>query len=258
TFGEDGKLQGLLEMCGFPYVGATVGGSFLGMDKDISKKIWTDFGIDVVPHIAVKSYEYKDNKQKEINNEIIEKFGFPLFIKPAMTGSSVGVTKVYNREKLTAAILKGFSFDTKILAEPAITGREIECSVTGNIELESYPPGEAAPTHDFYDYNAKYIDPEGAGLIIPADLSEKQSETLRNIAEKAYSALELRGFARVDFFLEADSGRFLLNEVNTLPGFTNISMFPKMCEAGGLHYPELLDRIIELAEQQFEISKSIN
>jgi D-alanine-D-alanine ligase len=251
TFGEDGTLQGLLEMSGFPYVGATVGGSYLGMDKDMSKTVWQKHDIEVIPWTAVKKEQYKDKEILTINSSLIDKYGLPLFVKPAMAGSSVGVSKVDRIDELTTAINEALSFDVKAVIEPAITGREIECSVIGNFATESFPPGEVAPTHDFYDYEAKYIDPDGAGLIIPADLEEKQALQLRSIAEKAYKALDLRGFSRVDFFIEEKSGRILLNEVNTIPGFTNISMFSMMCEVGGLPYSKMLDRLVKLAEDQF-------
>ena len=185
TFGEDGTLQGLLEMSGFPYVGATVGGSYLGMDKDMSKAVWEKNGIDISPCTAVKKGQYKNSEIEKINASLINKYGLPLFVKPAMAGSSVGVSKVDRKEELTKAIGIALSFDVKAVIEPAIIGREIECSVIGNNETQSFPPGEIAPTHDFYDYEAKYIDPDGAGLIIPAQIDEKQASELRAIAEKA-------------------------------------------------------------------------
>jgi len=251
TFGEDGTLQGLLEMGGFPYVGATVGGSYLGMDKDMAKAVWEKKGIDIIPSRAVKKGQYKNSEIKKTNDSLIKKYGLPLFVKPAMAGSSVGVSKVDRAEELTKAINTALTFDVKAVVEPAIIGKEIECSVIGNFDTESFPPGEIAPTHEFYDYEAKYIDPDGAGLIIPAQIEAKQASELRTIAEKAYRALDLRGFARVDFFIEEKSGRILLNEVNTIPGFTNISMFSMMCEVGGLPYSKMLDRLVKLAEEQF-------
>ncbi|MBI9097399.1 MAG: D-alanine--D-alanine ligase [Spirochaetaceae bacterium] len=251
TFGEDGTLQGLLEMSGFPYVGATVGGSYMGMDKDIAKTIWKSREIDIVPFFTVTKEQYKGSEIEKINRDLLNQYGLPLFVKPSMAGSSVGVSKVVKEEEISAAIKEALTFDTKAMIEPAINGKEVECSVIGNYITESFPPGEIAPTHEFYDYEAKYIDPDGAGLIIPAEIEEAQSQKLRVIAEKAYSALGLRGFARVDFFIEEKSDRILLNEVNTIPGFTNISMFSKMCEVGGLPYSKLLDRLVTLAEEQF-------
>lgn len=251
TFGEDGTLQGLLEMSGFPYIGATVGGSYLGMDKDVTKTIWSDAGLDIIPYKTIRRQEYNTGSETQINNKIVEKFGVPLFVKPSMAGSSVGVSKVEKKDQLTAAIEQAFLFDSKVIVEPAVIGKEIECSVLGNLKTESFPPGEVAPTHDFYDYEAKYIDPDGAGLIIPAEISRDQADRLRKIAEKAYQVIDLRGFARVDFFIEEKSGKILLNEVNTIPGFTSISMFSMMCEVGGLPYSQLLDRLVALAEEQF-------
>lgn len=257
TFGEDGTLQGLLEMSGFPYVGATVGGSYLGMDKDMSKTVWEKNDIDVIPWIAVAKYQYKNEEILKINKKLIKTLGFPLFVKPSMAGSSVGVSKVEKEDQLTRAIDVALSYDTKALVEPAIKGREIECSVIGNFCTESFPPGEVAPTHEFYDYEAKYKDPDGAGLMIPAEIDKHQSVRLRSIAEKAYRALGLTGFARVDFFLEDNSGRILINEVNTIPGFTNISMFSMMCEVGGLPYSRMLDKLVTLAEEQYTERNSL-
>ncbi len=258
TFGEDGTMQGLLEMGGFPYVGADVGGSYLGMDKDMSKTIWEKNDILVVPYKTVKMYDYSPERREFINKDLIDKFGLPVFVKPAKAGSSVGVYKVDKKEDLTKALLNALTFDTKVLIEPAIVGKEIECAVIGNNEVQSFLPGEVAPTHEFYDYEAKYLDSDGAGLIIPADLSDIQLQTVRTIAEKAYKSLEIKGFARVDFFLEEKSGSILLNEINTIPGFTNISMFSMMCENGGLPYSRLLDRLIELAETQYKIKEKLS
>ena len=252
TFGEDGTLQGLLEMGGFPYVGATVGGSYLGMDKDVCKTVWTINGLEVVPYSTVRKWQYDNEDSVSIDKDLIDRFGLPLFVKPAMAGSSVGVSKVEDKPQLSEAIKNALQYDNKVVVEPAITGREIECSVIGNMNTESFPPGEIEPTHDFYDYEAKYIDPDGAGLIIPAALDKNQASNLRTIAEKAYKTLDLRGFARVDFFIEEHTGKILLNEVNTIPGFTNISMFSMMCNVGGLPYDKMLDKLIDLAEEQFE------
>jgi len=250
TFGEDGTLQGLLEMCGFPYVGATSGGSYLGMDKEMAKIIWKHRGLNVIPFRSIRRCNYEEDQRETVHKELMDQLGLPLFVKPSMAGSSVGVSRVDRAEKLEEALLYAFQFDSKALVETAIKGKEIECSVIGNHVTQSFPPGEIASNHEFYDYEAKYIDPDGALLIIPAELEEKTSEELRIIAGKAYEALDLRGFARVDFFVE-ESGKIILNEVNTIPGFTSISMFSMMCEVGGLPYPQMLDRLIELAIEQF-------
>ncbi|MBN2659028.1 MAG: D-alanine--D-alanine ligase [Spirochaetales bacterium] len=250
TFGEDGTLQGLMEMCGFPYVGATTGGSYLGMDKEMAKIIWQHHQIDIIPFRTVRRYGYDGAARESIHEQLITELGLPLFVKPSTAGSSVGVSRVDSKEQLEAALLFALQFDTKAIVETAVKGKEVECSVIGNHETEAYTPGEVAPTHAFYDYEAKYLDPDGAALIIPADIEGETALELRSIARKAYEALDLRGFARVDFFVE-ESGRIILNEVNTIPGFTNISMFSMMCEVGGLPYPAMLDRLIELAREQY-------
>ncbi len=251
TFGEDGTVQGLLEMAGLAYVGAGVLGSAVGMDKDKAKALWVHAGLPVVPWICVRPFEWA-SKDKRL--AIIEKaerdFRYPLFVKPSCAGSSVGAAKVLDRQALESAIPVAFEWDDKVLIEPFVAAREIECSVTGNERPEAYTPGEVAPTHEFYDYEAKYVDPNGAALLIPAEMDENGLRTVREIAVKAYRTAELTGLARVDFFVRKDTGEILLNEVNTMPGFTTISMFPKMCEASGLAYAPLLDRLIVLAEER--------
>ncbi|MCX7949803.1 MAG: D-alanine--D-alanine ligase [Treponemataceae bacterium] len=253
TFGEDGTLQGLLEMVDIPYVGAGVLGSAIGMDKGTAKILWMYAGLPVVPFIQIRLPEWHNKDQRE---RIIEKaerdFRYPLFVKPSRGGSSVGTNKVLNRPALEQAIEAAFLWDDKVLIEPCVNAREIECSVTGNEEPAAYTPGEIVPTHEFYDYDAKYLDPEGARLLIPAELEETELKTIRELAIKAYQAAELSGLARVDFFVSRDTGQIFLNEVNTLPGFTSISMFPRMCEASGLPYGELLDTLIALAEERYE------
>ncbi|MBB6481664.1 D-alanine--D-alanine ligase family protein [Spirochaeta isovalerica] len=256
TFGEDGTLQGLMEMCGFPYAGATTGGSYLGMDKEMAKIIWKSHGIDIIPFRTVRKFEYNEKEREAVNGKLVDELGLPLFVKPAMAGSSLGVSRVEGKDQLEEAILFALQFDTKAIVERAVKGKEVECSVIGNHETSAFPPGEIAPTHAFYDYEAKYIDPDGALLIIPAELEEKTAESLKSIARKAYEVLDLRGFARVDFFVE-EKGRIILNEVNTIPGFTSISMFSMMCDVGGLPYGELLDRLIELAREQFAERSSL-
>jgi len=178
---------------------------------------------------------------------VLKHFGFPLFVKPVTAGSSVGITKVHTEEQLRPAIAEALRFDAKAMVEPAIDAREIECAVLGNETAEAFAPGEILPSHEFYSYEAKYIDPEGAALKLPADLPENLKREVRRLAVAAFKAVECSSMARVDFFLERRSNRILLNEINTIPGFTNISMYPKMCEASGLAYPKLLDRLIELA-----------
>ncbi len=260
TFGEDGTLQGLLEMADLPYAGATVGGSYLGMDKDIAKIIWQHHSLPVVPFRTLRKPETEKTgfSWDTLASAMEESFGLPLFIKPSQAGSSVGVSRVENRDKFRHAVEEALRFDNKILIEPAVNAREVECSVIGNSTPVSFPPGELRPSHDFYDYDAKYLDPDGAALLIPAELDEDQAAHIRKLAERAYSVLECRGMARVDFFVEKTSGEVFLNEINTIPGFTSISMFPRMCEAGGLAYPDLLDKLIEYALEEHANHKKLS
>lgn len=248
SFGEDGRLQGLLEWAGWPYVGTRTTGSALGMDKDLVKRVWLQAGLPVVDWHLVRQSD-PASVQSAVMEDAVASWGWPLFVKPANSGSSVGVRKVQTPEEFEAALLAAFRIDAKVLVEPALTVREIECSVleTG-ASIQAFPPGEIVPTHEFYDYEAKYLDPEGARLVIPADLSHAQSVAVRDLAVRAFRLAEARGFARVDFFLDTLSGALYLNEINTLPGFTPISMFPRMVEAGGIPYPKLLDLLLEGAE----------
>ncbi|MDC7127207.1 MAG: D-alanine--D-alanine ligase [Spirochaetales bacterium] len=253
TFGEDGTVQGLLELMELPYAGAGVLGSSVGMDKEIIKKIWLHEGLATVPFASLNTEQIEDNEFKldDFIKTIEEDFGYPLFIKPVRAGSSVGISKVENKEQFNKAIPKAFKFDNKLMIEPAVDAREIECSVIGNMSAKAYAPGEIAPTHSFYDYEAKYIDENGAALIIPADIDEVLKEKVKETAVKAYTSAGVEGMARVDFFLDKQTGKLLLNEVNTIPGFTNISMFSKLCEADGLPYSRMLDKLIELGEKRF-------
>lgn len=247
TFGEDGILQGLLETAGIPFVGSGVLGSAIGMDKAMAKQIWIQSGLPVVPFISVR-----DTNSIPIDDTVkqaVETFGFPIFVKPANAGSSVGVTKTHNKEELKNGISNGFRYDTKLLIEPAVIGREIECSVIGNTNPASFLPGEVI-TGDFYDYDSKYIHPETVKLKTPADLTEEEISSIKQFAKKAFITVEAEGFARVDFFIEAESGKILINEINTLPGFTEISMFAKLCDVSGLSYKEMLTKIIRLAEER--------
>lgn len=251
TFGEDGTIQGLFEMLNVPYVGAGVLGSAIGMDKEVAKILWMHAGLPVVPFISVRKIDWAVvEKRKQYIERAERDFQYPLFIKPSCAGSSVGASKVLDRPSLEQAIAEALQWDDKVLIEPFVPAREVECSVTGNERPEAYTPGEIVPTHDFYDYEAKYIDPNGATLLIPADLTESEFKTLREIAIKAYRAAELSGLSRIDFFVHRDTREIMLNEVNTIPGFTTISMFPKMCEASGLAYPDLLDKLINLAQER--------
>ena len=245
TYGEDGTIQGLLDLAGLPFVGAGVLGSAIGMDKDVSKRLLQVAKIPVVPWIPVQRAEW-ERDPKEIQKAIEKKFKYPMFIKPATLGSSVGMTKVHSREELAAALNLAAEFAMKILVEKCIVGREIEISVLGNHDPKASVPGEIVPHREFYDYTAKYLE-EGSQILIPAKLKPAQAKTIQKYAVDAFRALELSGMARVDFFLEKKAGKIYLNEVNTIPGFTSISMYPKMWEASGIPFRELIDKLIELA-----------
>jgi D-alanine-D-alanine ligase len=246
TFGEDGTLQGLLELAMVPYVGADVIGSSVGMDKDVAKRLLRDAGIPVVSSITINKSEWKANTQNIIQC-VVEKLGLPLFVKPVCTGSSVGVKKVKEKEHLQKAVNFAFQFDTRVMIEKAIDCREIECAVLGNENPQASILGEIIPRHEFYSYEAKYIDPDGAALIIPAKIDSALSDKIRKFAVDGYKSLGCCGMARVDFFLDKNTNEFYLNEINTLPGFTSISMYPKLWDATGIKYNKLLDKLIELA-----------
>jgi D-alanine-D-alanine ligase len=248
TFGEDGTIQGLLDLAGLPFVGAGVLGSAIGMDKDVSKRLLQVGKIPVVPWIAVQRAEWERNPQ-EIQDAIEKKFEYPVFVKPATLGSSVGMTKVHSREELAPALNLAAEFAMKILVERAMVAREIEVSVLGNSDPKASIPGEIVPHREFYDYAAKYLE-EGTQLLIPAKLKPAQVKKIQKYAVDAFRALELSGMARVDFFVEKEGEKIFLNEVNTIPGFTSISMYPKMWEASGIPFRELIDKLIELALEQ--------
>jgi len=245
TYGEDGTIQGLLDLAGLPFVGAGVLGSAIGMDKDVSKRLLQVAKIPVVPWIAVQRADW-ERDPKEIQKAIKKKFKYPMFVKPATLGSSVGMTKVHSREELAPALNLAAEFAMKILVEKCVVGREIEVSVLGNYDPKASIPGEIVPHREFYDYTAKYLE-EGSQILIPAKLKPAQVKTIQEYAVEAFRALELSGMARVDFFLEKKGGKIYLNEVNTIPGFTSISMYPKMWEASGISFRELIDTLIELA-----------
>jgi len=255
TFGEDGTIQGLLDLAGLPFVGAGVLGSAIGMDKDVTKRLLQVAKIPVVPWITVHRHEW-ENSAQGIQTAIEAKFAYPVFVKPATLGSSVGMTKAHSREELAPALNLAAEFAMKILVEECIVAREIEVSVLGNHDPKASVPGEIVPHREFYDYAAKYLE-EGSQILIPAQLKPAQVNKIQKYAVDAFRALELGGMARVDFFLEKEGGRIYLNEVNTIPGFTSISMFPKMWEASGLPFRELIDKLIELAlEQHAEKSRT--
>jgi D-alanine-D-alanine ligase len=245
TFGEDGTIQGLLDVAGLPFVGAGVLGSAIAMDKDVAKRLLKAAKIPVVPWLTVSRHDLERNSEKA--QRLAEsKFTYPMFVKPATLGSSVGMTKVHSREEFFPALNLAAEFAMKILVERAVAGREIEVSVLGNQDPQASVPGEIVPHREFYDYAAKYLE-EGTQLLIPAELKSAQAERIQKFAVDAFCTLELCGMARVDFFLEKESGKIFLNEVNTIPGFTSISMYPKLWEASGIPFRELIDKLIELA-----------
>ena len=258
SFGEDGTVQGLLEVAGLPYVGAPVLGSALGMDKEKAKELWLRAGLPVLPYLVVRAADLAaPGAAESLATKVGGSLGWPAFVKPVCAGSSVGAAKVSRAQELLPALREALAWDEKAMVEPFVEAREIECAVLGNDAPVAYVPGEIAPTHEFYDYEAKYIDPDGARLEIPARISAEQSERVRSIAIAAYAACELAGMARVDFFLDKRSGEIYLNEVNTIPGFTSISMYPRMCESGGLPYSELITRLAELALERHRRRSSI-
>jgi D-alanine-D-alanine ligase len=250
TFGEDGTIQGMLELAGLPYVGAGVLGSAIGMDKDVAKRLCQEAGIPVVPWVTVHRWHWEKDPES-VKAEIEAKFEYPVFVKPATLGSSVGMTKVHNAGELAPALNVACEYGMKILVEKAVTAREIEVSVLGNHEPQASVPGEIVPHREFYDYAAKYLE-EGTQLVIPADLKPKQATKIQSLAIQTFRALELSGMARVDFFLEKKGGKIYLNEANTIPGFTSISMYPKLWEASGIPFRELIDRLIDLALELHE------
>ncbi len=249
-YGEDGTVQGLLELADIPYVGAGVLGSALGMDKAVMKDVFKAHGLPIVRYRVYKRREL-ERSQKRIEDQIEQELGYPCFVKPANLGSSVGVSKVHNRAELAPALHLAASYDRKIVVEEGINAREIECSVLGNDEPEASVLGEIIPCNEFYDYNAKYID-DRSELVIPAPLPESLAQRIRQLAIQAFLAVDCAGMARVDFLLDRETLDVYVNEVNTIPGFTAISMYPKLWEASGLPYSALIDRLIELALERHE------
>jgi D-alanine-D-alanine ligase len=245
TFGEDGTVQGLLELAGLPYVGAGVLASAVGMDKDVQKRLFKEAGLPIVPFLAVSRAEWEQDRARVVR-EIKKKLKFPVFVKPATLGSSVGMTRVKAEKELGAAMEEAAEFGLKIVVERAVHAREIEVSVLGNHDVRASVPGEIVPHREFYDYQAKYLE-EGTRLVIPAPLTKAQVKKFQEYAVRAFRAIDGTGMARCDFFLEKRTGKIFINELNTIPGFTSISMYPKLWEASGLPYPQLIDQLIELA-----------
>ena len=250
SYGEDGTVQGLLELAGLPYVGAGVLGSAVGMDKDVQKRLLREAGLPVVRYAMIERWQWREKPARAA--ELARSLGYPVFVKPNALGSSVGISKVKSERELGAALEEAFAYDRKVLIEASCIGRELECAVLGNERPESSIPGEIVikGSHEFYSYESKYVDPEGAEVRIPAALNAAQSEHLRQLACGAFRALGLRGMARVDFLARPALSEIYVNEVNTIPGFTAISMYPKLWEASGLPLNRLIDRLIELALEE--------
>ena len=251
-YGEDGTIQGLLKLANIPFVGAGVLGSAVGMDKDVMKRLLREAGIPTAKFVVV------NRGQKISPTNIARQLGLPLFIKPANLGSSVGVSKIKSKDHLKKALAEAFWFDSKVLIEGFVPGREIECAVLGNENPIASVAGEVIPQHghEFYSYDAKYIDPDGALLKIPVELPKHILKKVQQMAIAAFKALCLEGMARVDFFLKPN-GKVIVNEVNTIPGFTNISMYPKLWEASGISPTELIDRLIQLAQERHAKEKKL-
>jgi len=248
--GEDGSLQGLFELAGIAYVGSGVAGSAIQMDKEIAKRLLRDAGIPIPDWRTVYAHELARDP-KGIAMHIASELGLPVFVKPANSGSSVGIQKVTSAQSLPRALAEASRYDTKLLVEQGIDAREIEVAVLGNEEPEASLPGEIRPRRDWYDYEAKYVD-ESTELLVPAPIGEEETERVRSLALRAYRALEGAGLGRVDFLMSRATGEFFLNEINSLPGFTEVSMYPRLWEASGLPYPQLLDRLIELALERHD------
>lgn len=249
TYGEDGNTQGLLNLAEVPFVGSDVLGSAIGMDKDVTKRLLRDAGIPITKFITLQ-------KGEDINLEsIFNQLGSIVFVKPANEGSSVGVSKARNKEELKEAILTAFQYDTKILIEEFIVAREIECAILGNLNPKASVIGEIKPNHEFYSYEAKYLDSDGAKAIIPAEVDDDIADKIKEISIKAFKVLCCSGLARIDFFLDKNDN-LMINEINTLPGFTKISMYPQLWQASGMSYSELITSLINLSIEKAENEKN--
>ena len=257
TFGEDGTIQGLLELADIAYVGAGVLGSAAGMDKDIMKSLFRAAGLPIVKHVTVMRGEW-ESERKKVQKFIESKLKYPVFVKPANLGSSVGISKAHDRKELGPAIDEAAKFDRKIVIEEGVgkkqKAREIECSVLGNDKPRASVPGEIVPSKEFYDYDAKYLD-EGSQLVIPAKLTKAETKKVQQLAIAAFQAVDCSGLARVDFLMDPKSRKIYVNEINTMPGFTSISMYPKLWAASGLSYPDLITKLIELGLERHQEKK---
>jgi D-alanine-D-alanine ligase len=258
-FGEDGVIQGFLKLADIPFVGSGVLGSAAGMDKDVMKRLLRDAGLPIGKFLTVKNHEKRPSFteiEAALQTDGCKLDDTAFFIKPANMGSSVGIHKVRSESELSAALTDAFLYDTKVIIEEFIPGREIECAVLGNDNPIASIPGEVITTHDFYSYDAKYIDKNGASLEIPANLDTQTVKRIQELAIKTFQTLCCEGLSRVDFFLK-ENGEIIVNEINTMPGFTKISMYPKMWEASGISYTELITRLIELAMERFEKEQTL-
>jgi D-alanine-D-alanine ligase len=257
TFGEDGTIQGLLELADIAYVGAGVLGSSAGMDKDVMKALFKNAGLAIVKHVTILRREW-DRDPAAVEKRIEAALTYPMFVKPANLGSSVGISKAHDHSELGPAIREAAQFDRKIVIEEGVgrekKARELECAVLGNDDAQASIVGEVVPIKEFYDYAAKYLD-EGSELIIPAKLTDAQQKSVRAMAVKAFKAVDCAGLARVDFLMDPLSNEIFVNEINTLPGFTSISMYPKLWGATGVGYSELIDRLIQLALERHREKK---
>ena len=255
TFGEDGTIQGLLELADIAYVGAGVLGSSAGMDKDVMKSLFRAAGLPIVKHVTILRSQW-EREPKKVQKLVVSKLKYPVFVKPANLGSSVGISKAHDRKELGPAIEEAARFDRKIVIEEGVGGknrkaREIECSVLGNDDPKASVAGEIVPSKEFYDYDAKYLD-EGSELIIPAKLPKQKQKEVQRLAVRAFQAVDCAGLARVDFLMDPRTGKMFVNEINTMPGFTSISMYPKLWAASGIEYAELIDRLIQLGLQRYD------
>ncbi len=250
TYGEDGAVQGLLEMAGLPYIGAGVLASATGMDKVVMKELFVRGGLPVGEYLFFTGNEWLTSRDKIIDS-MENKLAYPCFIKPANLGSSVGISKAYNRQEFISGVDEALLYDEKVVVEAHINGREVECSVLGDLEPLASLPGEIVPNTDFYDYHSKYID-DRSELIIPAKLEPHVVEEIKSLSIEAFKILSVSGMARVDFFVNDKDNKIIINEINTIPGFTSISMYPKLWEASGLGYSELVGSLVKIALERHE------
>jgi D-alanine-D-alanine ligase len=250
-FGEDGTVQGLLKLAGIPFAGPGVLGSAVGMDKDVMKRLLRDAGIPIGKFLVFASHEPFPSFA-----DVVSELSSPVFVKPANMGSSVGITMAHNEQEFAAALKTAFQYDTKIVIEESIKGREIECAVLGNENPSASLPGEIIPLHGFYSYDAKYLDEDGARLEIPAKLDAQTQKRIQDLSVRVFKVLCCQGLSRIDFFLRED-GEILVNEINTMPGFTKISMYPKLWEASGISYSDLISRLIDLAMERHKKEQAL-